>query len=297
MTPGNDMTTMSLNLNTTPTSTEIYLEGEEYSLRKECYEFDNHTPTTNLLENNETEIDQGDVPENNSTGSFLTSNLYQIIFGASDKNLFPSNFNECNKYKIWESIDQNDVKITRLYKDFLQLFGEYVSGQYHYYPRERQHKSQVVEQIISFNDNGYIIHNGFPTANSETSFDFVTSVEKDGSVININMNLTKIMLFDMQYSTSKVASMDLQLHDGLGHYCAKLIKGDFVKGDEPIIDATIYDSGMTKSLAVIFDELVPRLMKITTLTRSNEFGYSSMASILAYFNMSGNIDNLEFEKN
>ena len=113
MTPLNDMTTMSLNLNTTPTSTEIYLEGEKYSPLNECYEFDNHTSTTNLQGNNETEIYQGDVPVNNSTDSFLTPNLYQIIFGASEKSLFPSNFNECNKYKIWESIDKNDVKVNR----------------------------------------------------------------------------------------------------------------------------------------------------------------------------------------
>ena len=120
MTPVKDMTTMSLNLNTTPTSTEIYLEGEKYSSPNECYEFDNHTTTTNLQENNETEINLGDVPVNNSTDSFLTPNLYRIIFGGSDKILFPSQLNECNKYKIWQSIDHgwdrqwtNDIKINR----------------------------------------------------------------------------------------------------------------------------------------------------------------------------------------
>ena len=146
MTPINDMTTMSLNLNTTPTSTEIYLEGEIYSPNS-CYEFDNHTVTANFQVNNETEIDQGDLPLNNSTDSFLTPNLYQIIFGASDENLFPSQLNECNKYKIWESIDQNDKKITRWYKDFLQSFGEYINGIYDYYPRESQRDQELCWQL------------------------------------------------------------------------------------------------------------------------------------------------------
>ena len=130
-TPVNDMTIMSINLNTTPNSTEIYLEGEKYSSPNECYELDSYTQTTNLQGNNETAIDEGDVPGNNSTDSLPTPNLYQIIFGASDKNLFPSQLNECNKYKIWESIEQleKDQKITRLYKDFLPFFGEYIGGQ------------------------------------------------------------------------------------------------------------------------------------------------------------------------
>ena len=252
-----------------------------------------------------------------STDSFLTPNLYQIIFGASDKKLFPSNFNECNKYKIWESIDQNDVKVTRWYKEFLPFFGEYISGRYHHQRREKD-QDQVIEQISRFNDNGYAIYNVFSTANSETFFSFIASVQNDVPIINIHMNLTKVMLFDMQYDTSKVASLDLQLVsgsmfglDGTGHYKAKLIKGDMVKGDEPIIDAKIYDPDTTKSLSIIFNELVPRLMNITSLTRSNEllqrlYNYyineqlfrttaSSMTSVFSFFNLSGNIGNLKFE--
>ena len=317
------MTIMSLNMNTTPTSTEIYLEGEKYSSPNECYEFDNHTPTTSLQENNETEIDQGDVPGNNSTDSLLTPNLYQIIFGANDKNLFSSQLNECNKYKIWESIDQIEKgrKITRWYKDFLQFFGEYISGQYHYYPRDRQ-RDHVVEHVNSFNDNGYTIHNGFFAPNSDTFFAFITSVQNDGPIINIHMNLTKLLFATQYQPISKVASLDLQLGNGAGQYSARLIKGkdlgltrlkdikDLAKGDEPIIDATIYDPETTKTLSIIFYELVPRLMKITSLTRSNEllqrlYNYyineqlfrttaSSISSVLSFFNMSGNIDNLKF---
>ena len=320
------MTIMSINLNTTPNSTEIYLEGEKYSSPNECYELDSYTQTTNLQGNNETAIDEGDVPGNNSTDSLPTPNLYQIIFGASDKNLFPSQLNECNKYKIWESIDQleKDQKITRWYKDFLQFFGEYIGGQYHYYPRDRQ-EDQVVEHLTSFNDNGYTIYNCFLTPNGETFFAFITSVQNDGPIINIHMNMTK-WLFGTQYQPiSKVGSLDLQLGNGTGQYSARLIKSkdlklirlkdlkDLAKGEEPIIDATIYDPETTKSLSIIFYELVPRLMKLTSLTRSNEllqrlYNYyineqlfrttaSSMASVLSFFNMSGNIDNLKFDRN
>ena len=168
----------------------------------------------------------------------------------------------------------------------MQFFGEYIGGQYHYYPREGQNKSQVVEQIITRNRKGYTIHNAFSTANSETVFAFILSFQNEGPITNIHMNLTKTMLFDMQYDTSKVASLDLQLEDGKDHYRAKLIKGDLLKGDEPIIDATIYDAGTTKFLYIIFYDLVPLLMKMTSLTRSNELFSNNMTSILQYFNMS-----------
>ena len=292
-----DLTTMSLNLLTTPNSSEIYLEGDEYSPPNQCYEFANHPPTTNLHENNETDIDQDDFPANNSTDSFVAPHLKSIIQGVSDLSLQSK---ECNKYKIWEFIDQNDSKITRWYNDFLQFFGEYVTGNYYYYPREReqQNESQVAEQIINFNDNGYVIHNIFSTWISDTFLSLITIVQNDGPRMNIQMNLTKVMKIDMQYYQSVEASLDLQLHDDLDRYSFKLIKGDLVDDDEPIIDATIYDSETAKTLFVIFNKLVPSLMKVTSLTRSNVRSIMdvNMTSILSYFSMLGNINNYEFER-
>ena len=298
----NVLTTMSLNLNTTPTSTEIYLEGDEYSFPNQCSEFYNYAPTTLPRENNETEIDDNDERylsrydmmsrynarlANNSADSLLTPHLYQIIFGARD---FTTHSNECNKYKIWESIDRNNVIVTRWYKDFLQFFGEYVTGKYHYYSRERQNLSQIVEQIINFDENGYVIHNSFSTWISNTFLGLITSVQNDGPLMKIQMNLTKTMKVDMQYYTSLEASLDLQLHDGLDHYSAKLIKGDVVEGGEPIIDGTIHDSRSAKTLFVIFSKLVPSLMEVTSLTRSNTESIIdiNMPSILSYFNIANN---------
>ena len=289
----NDLTTMSLNLNTTPTSTEIYLEGDEYSIPNQCSEFDNYTPTNDLRENNETEID---LEDGNSTDFSLTPHLFPMFFGASDSTL---QSDECLKYKIWEFIDHNDQKVTRWYKDFLQFFGEYVTGKYYYYPREQQNKSQVVEQIIYFIDDGYVINNSFSTPSSNTFMGLSARGPNDGPLVNIQMQLNQTMLADLQYHKSVEANLYLQLHDGLDRYSAKLTKTDAVDGDKPIIDATIYDSKTAKTLSIIFNKLVPSMMKVTSLTRSNAESIMNinMASIWSYFNMLGNINNLEFDRN
>ena len=302
-----DLTTMSLNLNATPNSTEIYLEGDEYSFPNQCSEFYNFTPTINFRENNETEIDLEDASNpyyflsdlrifKNSTDSSSTPHLLPIIFGESD---FTLHSNECNKYKIWESIDRNDEKITRWYNDFLQFFGEYVTGKYHYYPRERQNKSRVFEQIIDFIDSGYVIQHSFSTPISNTFMGLMTWVQNDGPLMKINMKLTKTNLVDLKYYYSVEAILDLQLHDGLDSYSIKLIKADLADGDKPIIDATIYDSRTAKTLFIIFNNLIPSMMKVTSLTRSNAESIIdiNMASIWSYFNMLGNINNFEFERN
>ena len=127
-----------------------------------------------------------------------------------------------------------------------------------------------------------------------------TLVQNDGPLININIKLTN-MKFDMnlKYYDSVEAILDLQLHDGLDRYSAKLIKPDSVDGDKPIIDATIYDSRTAKTLFIIFNKLIPSMMKVTSLTRSNAESIMdiNMASIWSYFNMLGNINNFEFESN
>ena len=157
---------LSLNLKTTPTSSELYLEAnwiEPSYLNGSCpfwyWSEDNQNGNSNNLTNgsgrelerNETrandqyELDSRDV----SPAPHLSSMIGLSSFSNVDLNKL------CRKYKIFETKLESNHLVTRIYKDVLRLFSR-VGGTFD----TRMKKGRIMDQIFEERFiNGSYVHN------------------------------------------------------------------------------------------------------------------------------------------
>ena len=267
----------ALNVNTTPTSTEIYFESNDATCYMGCERKSRErTRALNSTANISTNI----------TRSPHLSELVGIRFPNQPK------FNECNKWKIWETmIYENDETnesevVTRFYEEFLHFCR---LNKYSVFDRETDKESFILEEKVKFLDNGYQINYTFPFTytlnqrgklNEKTYYEIFTSVQNDSMALtNIHLNFSEIIVkypsnpnqipFAIVYQRT---SLVVSLFDTLDRFNAKLENwnGELLY-PETIFDAIIYDHGTAKSLDVLIKKLIPRFLKSKSLTRSNEF--------------------------
>ena len=278
----------ALNVNTTPTSTEIYFESNDAMCYTGCGKISREKiRAINSTANNSTNI----------TRSPHLSELVGIRFPNQPK------INECNKWKIWETMiyenDEESEVVTRFYEEILHFCQSfYNSG----FDRETDKESFILEERIKFLYNGYQVIYTFPVQGGKLErerkyYEIFTSVQNDSMALtNIRLNITEMKYFQFpnQISTQQIheianpeairyqmTSLVVSLFDTLDRFNVKLVKDDFrhenefcetsLNECETIFDAIIYDHGTAKALEVFIENLFPRFLKAKSLTRSNEF--------------------------
>ena len=268
----------ALNVNTTPTSTEIYFESNDAMCYTGCGKISREKiRAINSTTNNSTNI----------TRSPHLSELVGIRFPNQPK------INECNKWKIWETMiyenDEESEVVTRFYEEILHFCQSfYNSG----FDRETDKESFILEERIKFLYNGYQVIYTFPVQGGKLErerkyYEIFTSVQNDSMAsTNIRLNITEMKYFKFpnQISTQQIheranpeairyqmTSLVVSLFDTLDRFNAKLENWNLPYDSETIFDATIYDHRTAKALEVFIKKVIPNFLKTKSLTRSNEF--------------------------
>jgi hypothetical protein len=262
----------ALNLNTTPTSSEIYFETNEQCDGNDYYDYSpygyprQYPPPPYPSYGNYNETSEEEV-ENNSTVVLphLSDFMGWNVQGRGE-------VKDCNKFKIWETEFDNGRGITRIYRDLL-IYLNFHSPQF----TERQkEKGQIFEENIVVQNDGYHIKKTY--SDGRNGLAISAKVEKDSVKTSIHLTSKSVRGYPFEITTSPrsngssylsespMASFDMEINEIITEkYKAKLRLGN-----DKIFDAWFYDAlGMNRNVKDLVNAHIPRYLNQKSFTLTN----------------------------
>ena len=267
----------SLNLNTTPTSSEIYFEANyikgvnDPKRSNSCL---NSVPSSSSLED-----------KSNSTGVETIPHLSSLLgLKVKDWNF---DFPPCWRYKILDTKFDNDELITRVYKGIFNYFNHPDFSDPARLMEERL-KSEFFEEKMILRHSGYQINHTFHNAHS--ALKIMTTMVNDTTKTTLKVTLRTIQAYPSERRFDDIGTFRMEMHEAqTDRINIKVSTGGYYseyhgidKASDKVLDAWLLDSShVHEGAKYLSRHLIPSFMKNKMLIRSNKQLHGILSSTFA----------------
>ena len=275
----------ALNLKTTATTSEIYLETDNYRCIRNTYEDYSSSSSSSFRSKtnrfyNSTEEISSEEDESNSTVVLPVSTLPHLsdFIGWSVQG--DDEVNDCKKYKIFDTEFDNGRGTTRIYRDLLIfIFGR---GKHMSTIEHEMEIGQIFEENIAVKNDGYQINQTY-SVNWRNGHSISANVQNNGTKTIIQISAKDINYYPGDYhkeispgdirfdrsdslSGSTLTSLDMEIDESQ----TQRYKSKLIVGNDKIFDAWFYDAFRTnRNIKDLVNTRIPHYLNQKSFTLTN----------------------------